>query len=176
MGWMGADSFRSVDRLLMRSAPEAAPYVKALGPDAARKFLRYQVSEQNRAGFVNWETAQIFYGMAFFFYLLFLTKEGKVPMSLVLLMLLVVMVQRFMLTPELIATGRNLDFAPLDSMATERNQFWVLHSAYMGSEVLKGGVGLALALKLAFAPRGRSGDSRKKLDPIDKRDHRHVNR
>ena len=114
--------------------------------------------------------------MGFFFYLLFGTKEGKFALGMVLLMLGLVLVQRFLITPDLTAMGRNLDYLDLDAAATVRRQFWVIHSAYAGLEVLKLGVGLVLCWKLAFGRRNRPGDVRKQVDPVDKRNYGHVNR
>jgi hypothetical protein len=177
MVWIAGDSFRAVDRLLFQPDPAASLQIKALGPGAARTLFRYQVSEQNRAAFETWEKIQIALGFAFFLYLLLATKEGKFPMILVLLMLGVVLVQRFVLTPELIGLGRNLDFAPATALLTERAKFRVAHVGYTGFEIAKWMVGLVLAAKMAFGRAlGLSGNSRDQVDSIDKRNYRHVNR
>jgi hypothetical protein len=177
MVWMAGDSFRSVDRMLLLPDPAAAVQIKALGPGGARTLFRYQVSEQNRAAFETWERIQIALGLAFFLYLLLATKEGKFPMILVLLMLAVVTVQRFVLTPELIGLGRNLDFAPATAALAERAKFRVAHIGYTGFEIAKWLIGLVLAAKMAFGRAiGLSGSSRDQVDPIDKRNYRHVNR
>src|SRR5438552_13864911 len=58
---VATQNFRSVDRLL--AAPgSAAPMVEQMGHDAARTFLRYQVSEQNRWYFETWEKIQLALG------------------------------------------------------------------------------------------------------------------
>src|SRR5262245_34684674 len=93
VAWLTADGFRSVDRTLAVHTPEAAARLKALRLEDARMLLRYEVSERNRAVFETWEIAQIFYGAGVFFYLLFGTREGKLPMGLVLLMIAIVIVQ-----------------------------------------------------------------------------------
>lgn len=177
MAWLTTDSFRSVDRMLLAPAPAAAAQLQGMGADAARKLFRYQVSEQNRAAFRTWEIAQLFFGAAFFLYLLFGTKEGKLPMILVLLMLAIVVMQRMLFTPALIVLGRHLDFASALAAARQRQEFWIVHNAYSIAEVIKWGVGVGLAVRLSFGRgSGRSRDSRKKLDVIDKSNYGHINR
>jgi hypothetical protein len=177
MAWVAMDSFRSVDRVLLQPDPAAAIQLKALAPGSARMLFRYQVAEQNRATFQNWEMIQIALGIAFFLFLLLGTKEGKFPMILVLVMLGLVMVQRFLLTPELIGLGRNLDFAPASAALGEREKFRVVHGAYTGFEISKWVAGLMLAAKMAFGRAwGMSSKSRNEIDPIDKRDYGHINR
>ena len=175
MAWVAAESFGSVDRLLARPHPIATAQFKALGRAEARLLLRYQVSEQNRWLFENWEVAQIIMGAAFFFYVLFATKENKFALLLILLMMAGLVVQRFMLTPAIVSIGRLIDYVPPDASSGDRTQFWVMHSWYWGMEVVKWGLGLALGARLILQRRGRSGNSRQELNLIDKTDHRHVN-
>jgi hypothetical protein len=170
MAWITTDSFRAVDRLLVEPNPVASPLIHGLG-SKARMLFRYQVSEQNRAAFATWEMVQLAFGAGLFLFLLFGSRERKLPMILVLVMLAVVAVQRLLFTPTLVNLGRSLDFAAADSGS--RSAFWVAHSAYSGAEVFKWLVGLFLGLKLAG--RSRSRDSRDDLDVVDKRNHRHVN-
>jgi len=60
-----------------------------------------------------------------------------------------------------------------DAINAERAKFWMLHSAYMGCEAIKYGVGIVL-LVMALR-RSRSVDPVNKFDMIDKANHRHVN-
>ncbi|HUI81022.1 MAG TPA: hypothetical protein VLY24_24025 [Bryobacteraceae bacterium] len=175
MAWVATENFRNVDRLLAKPSPAAILSIKPLGPAAARLLLRYQVSEQNRRLFQAWGTIQLIAGAGFFLFLLFGTREGKYPLMLVVLMLCVVILQLFALVPSMVAVGRLIDFAPPDQLTGERSRFWVLHTMYVITEVFKWGLGLFLGLRLARR-RGRSGNTGQNLDPIDKANHRHVNR
>jgi hypothetical protein len=174
MAWVATESFRSVDRLLAKPSPAALLSIKTLGPVGARLLLRYQASEQNRWLFEAWGTVQLIGGAGFFLFLLFGTREGKYPLILVLVMLMVVLLQLFLLTPAMISLGRLVDFLPLDRPSGERNRFWVLHTGYGITEALKWAVALLLGARL-MRRRGRSGDAREYLDVVDKADHRHVN-
>lgn len=112
MAWVATENFRSVDRLLAKPSPAALLSLKTLGPAGARMLLRYQASEQNRWLFEAWGTVQLIGGSGFFLFLLFGTREGKYPLILVLVMLAVVLLQLFLLTPAMISLGRLVDFLP----------------------------------------------------------------
>jgi len=175
MAWVAMENFRSVDRLLAKPSPAALLSIKTLGPAGARLLLRYQVSEQNRWLFEAWGTVQLIGGAAFFLFLLFGTREGKYPLILVLVMLAVVLLQLFLLTPAMVSLGRLVDFLPPDRPSGERNRFWVLHSAYVIMEVFKWAVALLLGARMARRRGGRLRNAGEDLDVVDKANHRHVN-
>lgn len=174
MVWVAAESFSSVDRLLARPHVVATLQFKALGRADARLLLRYQVAEQNRWNFENWEVAQIVMGALFFFFVLFATRENKFALFLVLLMIASVVVQRFLLTPAMISIGRLIDFVPPDAPSGDRTQFWVVHSWYWGVELTKWLLALALCTRLISQRNRRSGDARQQFNMVDKADNRHV--
>ena len=174
MAWVAAESLGSADRLLARPHPVATLKFKALGLADARLLLHYQVSEQNRWYLEKWDAAQIVLGSVFFLFVLFATRENKLALSLILSMIAAVAVQCF-LAPALISLGRVIDFVPPEAPSGDRTQFWVLHGWYWGVELLKWVLGLALAARLISHRRGRSADARRKIDMIDKANHRHVN-
>jgi hypothetical protein len=176
MAWVAIESFRSVDRLLSAPSPVAAIQIKSLGPDGARALFRYEAAEQNRALFQTWGSFQLILAVGFFSFLLFGSSEGKFSLLLALLMLLIVAVQRLAMTPELASLGRGLDFIPSEVPSLERNRFWMLHSLYTGSEIVKWGLGLVLGARLVFRYDRRLADARNEFDVIDKANYRHINR
>src|SRR5581483_609518 len=114
MAWVATENFREVDRLLSKADPVATLKFKELGPQA-RYIMRYQASEMNRWLFHAWENAQVFLGVAFFLMMLFGSKENTIVLLGVLLIWLLALAQRFLLTPELTALGRMIDFVPTDA-------------------------------------------------------------
>lgn len=173
MAWFGARSFQTVDRVMNESNPGFALQTKPLGHSVTRTVLRHGVAEQNRWLFQSWENMQIVIGVFFFGYLLFGTMEGKFTLLLALLMLIVVAVQRLGLSSAIATLGGSLDYMPAESVATERAKFWMLHSAYLGMELTKLGLGIivcALVLR-----RARSVDPLNQFNMVDKANHRHVN-
>jgi len=177
VAWVVADSFSSVDRLLATPSIEAATRLKPIPAPAVRMLFRYEVAERNRTLFQDWEYIQLVGGSLFFFYLLFGTKERKFPIVTVLFMIGLVFLQRFLVTPELISYGRNLDFAPPNAPSNSRERFWLLHNGYLVLEALKWGAALLLAGRNIVAHRRESSEvALDEFDLIDKSNHGHVNR
>jgi hypothetical protein len=176
MAWVAAQNSRSVDRLLSQSNPFVAVQIKTLGPAGTRLLLRYQAAEQDRWYFESWELAEIIWGAGLLLYLLFGSTEGKVSLLLVLLMVVLAVLQRLLLTPEMASLGRLASLIPPGEPSSERTRFWMLHNAYFGVELLKWGLGLLLAGRLVWRRRGRSGDSGQEINLVDKANYRHVDR
>lgn len=177
MAFVATQSFQSVDRLLSHDNPQATVRLKPFGAEA-RVLLRYQAAEQNRWYFQTWETFQLVFGFLFFAVMLFGSREDKFILLGALFLLLVVALQKFFLTPEVTALGRTLDFLPPDVQTPERNRFWVLHTAYSGIEAGKWLLTMFLAGRMVFSRKrsGRSRDSRRQLNRVDKADYGGVNR
>ncbi len=165
---VATQNFRSVDRLL--AAPgRAGAQVETMGHDAARAFLRYQVSEQNRWYFETWEKIQLALGVAA---LAATFRQRKLIVSLTTLMSAPLLLERFYLTPEIIRLGRLIDFVPQAAPSPERVTFWTFHAAYSGVEIVKLALGLLLSGRLIFDRNRVAGQ----VDVVDEPDHSHVNR
>lgn len=158
MDMVATQNFRSVDRLLAKPAPQAAQQLEKLGPGAARVLLRHQISEQNRWYFETWGFAEVAIGAALLMVLIFGSAESNFSLLLALLMLLIAIVQRFALTPQIVFLGRIIDWIPVDQPSPERSRFWMLHHAFVGLELLNWALGFFLTAKLLFRSRRRSGD------------------
>jgi hypothetical protein len=149
MDMVATQNFRSVDRLLAAPSPQLAERIQAMGGhDTARVILRHQVSEQNRWYFETWERIQIGLGAALFFVLLFGAIPNRLMLLLTLLMLGTVLTMHFWLTPEIVRLGRAMDFVPPGTTFAGRARFWMFHGMYSASELIKLGIGIALAVLL----------------------------
>jgi hypothetical protein len=173
MAWYGARSFRTVESIMADSNPAFVVQTKPLGPAVTRMVLRYVVAEQNRWLFRSWENLQICMALLFFCYLLFGTMEGKFSLGVMLAMLVLTLLQRLLISPELGLSARTIEYIPGDLAAQERARFWLLHNAYLAVEALKFGLGLILGI--IVMSRKRSGDPMNQFNMIDKANHRHVN-
>jgi|SRR5579863_718052 len=160
MAWVARENLLGVDRLLAQPDPAATLRIKALGRDQAHLLLRYYGSEQNRHFYELWEIVQVVLSAVFFFFLLFGTTEGKFSLTLALLLMVLVVSQRFILTPETNALGRLLDFGSPDVLAGERAKFHVLHYTYDAVEAGKALIQVVLATILIARGRSRSAESR----------------
>src|SRR5690349_5063287 len=114
MAVVATQSFRTVDRILLDPSPGASPELKIMGHETARMLLRWEAGEQNRRMFETWETVQVVIAMAVMFVLLFGSTEGKYALTLSLLLLVIVLGQRFLLTPLMVSLGRLVDFVPMN--------------------------------------------------------------
>jgi hypothetical protein len=173
MAGVAIESLHSADRLLTQPNPLAKEEIRELGADRAVLLLRHQASEQLRSNLENWEIAQAIFGALFFFYLLFGTAENKFALGIVLLMLLAVLVQRFLLTPEAISLGRAMDFAA-HAPPGDSSRFNTLRVLYIGVEILKFGLGTALIARLVFQKRAHSARVRDEFELIDRSERRHT--
>jgi hypothetical protein len=173
---VATQNFHTVDRILLEPPPAAAQELKTIGHATARMLLRWEAGEQNRRMFEIWETTQLAVAMAVFFVLLFGSTEGKVSLSFALFLLVVVIVERFLLTPLMVSLGRMIDFIPDTARSPERVKFQVLHMFYGGLETSKCVIGLLLAGKLLVRSRRKSGQPAGEVDLVDKAYNRHVNR
>jgi len=150
MDMVATQNFRSVDHLLAAPPPQIAERIQAMGGhDLARAFLRYQASELNRSYFDNWERAQIVLGAVLFLVLLFRSPPNRLMLLLTLLMLGLVLVMHFYLTPEITRLGRTIDFVSPGTPSPDRTRFWTFHGAYSACELVKFGLGTVLAVLLA---------------------------
>ncbi len=158
MASVATQNFRSVDRLLAKPAAPARQQVDKLGRDAARALLRYEASEQNRLYFETWGIVETVIGFMLLMVLLFGSTETNLTLLLALLMLLIAVLQRFALTPEIVILGRVIDFVPATQPSPERAHFWILHAAFSSIEVFKWGLGFVLTAKLLFRRKHKAED------------------
>jgi hypothetical protein len=173
---LSRDSRLGAGRVLDEANPTVMLRVKTLGREDARLLFNHAVAEQVRHATELWEIGQIFLGALFFFFLLFGTREGKLPLGLALLILAIVIAQRFLLTPEVSALGRITDFVPGAARSGYRVRLIVLQGAYWAFEFGKWGVQTLLCAVLVFSGRRPSGNAGQDFDLIDKANYRHIDR
>jgi hypothetical protein len=175
MLWVAADNSASADRLLLAPNASAAAYLKTLGRAQLSPLAHYLAADQNRALFEKWGVVQIVLGGLFFFFLLFGTRLGKLPLVVALLMLLIVVGERVAITPGMEMAGRATDFN-LDPSYRARMARDVLNYGYTMAEWAKFVLGAVAAVALIWQESRRSLHSRNQVDMIDKADYRHINR
>jgi hypothetical protein len=175
MLFVATQNFRQVDRLLANPAANAKTMLDSLGP-GGRQLLRYLVGEQNRFYFDSWETVQLVLGTAVFVLLLFFTSARRLWLILTLVLLILVAGMHWLLTPQISAFGRVLDFVSPADGETVRRRFWALHNIYSGAEVTKIALLLLLSVRFLFGRQTRRGDVVEDLDEVDHADHGRVNR
>jgi hypothetical protein len=181
MIFVATESFSAGDRVLAAPPQQATQMFQTLGPQNARRLLRYLAGEENRLSFTSWELAEVALGALLTLVLLFVVRSAKgaartakqdeelpAPRSVLrdynrdrLLaglagaMLILVLFQHFRVTPEMIALGRLVDFGG-GSASAAYSQFWRLHGLYGVLEVVKLALLIVVAGMLLFGRRAKS--------------------
>jgi hypothetical protein len=93
-----------------------------------------------------------------------------------LLLVGMVLLERFLLTPEALSLARIASFATGRAASAEAIRRMVLSSTHEGFEIVKWLVEAALAAVLVLRRNHRSGDAGDQFHMVDKSDYGHVNR
>lgn len=165
--WLGAgvfadiavtQNFQTVDRFLaVPGTPRTAQEIAQTGRPLTRELLRRNAGEENNFLFDRWEMAELGIGAGLVVVLVLAGPGSGVAAAATGLMLAIVGVQHFYLSPEVAALGRRI--ADLPTTDPLNATFWKLHGIYSGSEILKLVIGFAAAISLVRrnSPRERLG-------------------
>jgi hypothetical protein len=153
LAFVATQNFATVDRILAHPTPQAVTPLSALSPEVRRPLLRHLSSELNRLYFFAWGVAQIAFGVVMMILLLALGRRAEAVMAAV--MLAIANVQLLWMTPRITDVGRILDFVPRNPLPPDAAplmaQFWRLHAAFTGSDLLVMLLGLVTAWRLCFS-------------------------
>jgi hypothetical protein len=145
MWFVATQNFAAVDRIL--AAPPAALQSLTAGLDAAdaREVLRYEASELNRLYFDRWGYAQVLLALIA---VALAWNGGRRLRAGILVATVIAVGLQFYVVPETIRIGRSIDFQPRQPETPRQAEFWRLHNAYTGLDMLKflivAGCGIAL--------------------------------
>jgi hypothetical protein len=145
MDFVATGNFHTVSRVMGSLDVRALEAVRKVSdPDTLRLLLRYFAGEANRYLFEQWEWVELLLGLALLMVLLFGQSYQKLALSLCFLMICVVAVQRFGLTPAITRLGRELEF----SNSPPSRRFAAYHAAYGCAEIGKLLMGVVMAVRL----------------------------
>lgn len=140
-------NLRSADDILSAPSNRAAPVIQKLGHDDARALLRYQAAELNRWYFVLWEWTETAILLAVIAALI-VGRSRRPTVAIPAVMLAIVTVLHWGVTPQIVTLGRALDFVPAGVDPPGRGEFWTYHGAYSIASVVNLGLGALLAAVL----------------------------
>ncbi|MFN7925798.1 MAG: hypothetical protein U0Q16_37200 [Bryobacteraceae bacterium] len=160
-GWVASNNLTGVDRMMREASLQARKEFNEIGLERTRRVFRFQAAELNRHYFNNWELVQMLLGVGLGITLLFATNGNKLVMALCTAMFLIVVVQHFTITPQMIDLGRGLDFDGGNTQSAERQSFRGMHELYSYLEVVKVLIGVGLAVRLLFFKPPSSGRRRR---------------
>ena len=175
VAWLEREDLQTIQDVLSQPDPAVAERVRALGAHETYLLMGHVAAEQRQRTIRSWEDVQLVLGLGFFFFLLFGTREGKLPLAMALLLVGMVLLERFLLTPEALSLARIASFAA-GASSGEAVRRMVLSSAHEGFEIAKWMVEATLAAVLVLRRNQRLSDSGDQLDVVDKSDYGHVNR
>jgi hypothetical protein len=175
MGAIEIQNLRSPALVLNAVPPPAQKMIQTLGHDPAQLLLRYLAAQQNRYYSSVWEEVQIALGLSVGLCLFFATQRRRFPFLLCALMLVLLLFQHFIITPELAFRGPETDFPPGNTAAGPMARVWALQQVYIGVEIAKLIAGGVLATYLFLLRTLRRRRSRE-IDSIDHSFHGHINR
>lgn len=177
VAYVASLSFRTVDVVMENPPHEASKWMESLGKDRSRLLLRHGGSEVNRSLFETWGNADVAL-CGLLLITIVMNKSGKPLMILAAVLLLAGLASTFLLTPQVVAVGRLLDFRPPIPVPPEKAQFGALHGMYSGLAVVR--ILIALGMSAILLHRSqRSRTRRSRLDDVDlinDADHGHINR
>ncbi len=178
MGWVAIHNIGSVEPILKQSDRQLQREIKDIGYDRVKTLLRFEAAELNRYYFYNWEWVQLLLAIIATVILLDATGGNKLTMIMMAGIILMLLVQHFLIGPEILELGRGLDFAPTDQMLDERRAFRTFHTYYTSIEAIK--FVLIGIISVRMLLHGSSGKRRRrsggKVEVVDDADNGHVDR
>jgi hypothetical protein len=172
MGYVGSQSFATVEKILNNPPGPVAKDIEDLGTDIARMMLRYEASELNRFMAQVWGVIQLGLGAALIITSVLTQHRSRFIIIASTVMVIFVVYQMFVIQPSLNALGRSFDFLPPGAAPRDREAFATQTIWFNTLEVLKVLFGLVLSGRLLFdrynwkdklVPQGRHrGDMRRR--------------
>jgi hypothetical protein len=157
--------FATVDAILKSPPEQGHKAYSQSGPDNTRAMLRYAAGVQIVNRFTAWEYVQFALGLLLTVMLLVEGSTRKLAVVSFTMTLLVAF-QHFWITPELAWLGRGIEFLT-PANAYLRVQFWKLHHVYGVVEIVRGLLGLGLAVFLYVRQGSRRVRVRRHLSEED---------
>jgi hypothetical protein len=148
---LAAQNFSSIDPFLAApGSPSVSAQVQREGAGTVRFILRRNAAEENVRIFEAWEWSQIGIATVFFSLILFGERPPISALVLISAMFVIVLLQHFILTPQVVSLGREVDEIPLREQLRNPtvDRFWVFHGFYSGSEIVKLLLGIGVGIRL----------------------------
>lgn len=164
MMWIVNQNTEGVSRLLVAQPQKMQQIIFTLTESEKRNLFLYAGNELTRYYANDWEWIQLFLGVAIVA-ILISARQSKQFIIVACLMVVCVLATHFLLTPQLIGLGRNLDFGPPDQFAAERRQHASIWNLYIGLDLVKLALGLGLTAQLL--KRGPDEKRRRRSGKVD---------
>jgi hypothetical protein len=157
MLWLSSATIDSVGRLLVAQPQRMQQIIFTLTDPEKKSLFYYAANELNRYFMNGFGISQMVLGVIILGMLL-LARQDKWVIVLAASMLLCVVTSYFLLLPQLIGLGRNLDFANAGQLTSERSQYGSLTLFANILEVVK----LLLGAGLTYLLLKRGADEKRR--------------
>ncbi len=146
--WFAAGrSFATVERVLQSQKPEFRKVIEASNAEKIREVLRYLASEINRTYFGAYGWTQVILGLTLLSLLFRQSPRDSFSLVFTSIMVLLVLVLALVITPQIVALGRSMDFVPRNPRPPQMGRFGLLHGLYTGLDGLKLLAGLTVLIR-----------------------------
>jgi len=171
-------SLRTVGSVMVVPPHEASKWIDVLGKEKVRTLLMHGGSELNRSLFEFWGNTDLVICI-FLLVAVVMNKSGKVLIILTAVLLLLGSASAYLLSPQMVAVGRQLDFRVVFPVPPEIVQFAALERMYYGLAVARTLI-VATMVTLLLYRSGRSPRVRRsrldEVDAVNHADNRSINR
>jgi hypothetical protein len=160
--WLGASlfmigvatrNFRMVDSLIANPSAGLRERLERFGEAEVRLILRHQASELNQLYFSTFEVAELFCAVLLAVVAFRSLGESRLLKLAALLLGALLVVEHFVLTPEIARLGRLADFRMLQPGSPEYGRFWTYHGAYSTLELAKIALLVVASIRLLWNRR-----------------------
>lgn len=150
MAFLYSQVFVNVDRFFGSPPPQIAKELEDVGPEVMRQILRYQASQHTRHVAETWEVIQLGLGGALLATSFLTAHRSRIVIIASSIMVLMVLVMYFHLTPIMNALARSYDFLPPTAAIQERDNFSYYAVWYRVLDILKAILGIVVTGRLLF--------------------------
>jgi hypothetical protein len=150
VAFVSSQGYLNVDRFFSSPPTQISKELDDVGPEVMRQILRYQASQHIRHLTETWEVIQLGLGFALLATSFLTPHRSRIVIIGAALMVVMVLVMYFRLTPIMNALARSYDFLPLTAAIQERDAFSHYAVWYRVLEILKAVLGIVITGRLLF--------------------------
>lgn len=148
--FIAAQSYTNVERFFSNPPPQVSKEIDDVGPDVMRQILRFQASQHNRHVAETWLVIQLGILSALLATSFLTSHRSRIVIIATFLMLAMVLISYFFLTPVMNALSRSYDFQPLGAATMERENYAYYSVWVRVLEIFKAILAFLVAGRLLF--------------------------
>jgi hypothetical protein len=150
IAFISSQAYLNVDRFFANPPAQISKELDDVGPEVTRQILRYQAAQHIRHLSETWEVIQLGLGFALLATSSLTAHRSRIVIIGAALMVVIVLIMYFRLTPSMNALARSYDFLPPAAAIQERDAFNYQFVWYRVLEILKAGLGIVITGRLLF--------------------------